>query len=104
MAAMPHVQVAISIKTRYHRDRNHRWTVNDVVDIDALSVAYAYCDAVFTDRAARATLANSRELRSYGTYLPRTPAELADWLNDLPAVPSPELMVPASTRRPYETR
>ncbi|MGA8246389.1 MAG: hypothetical protein WB797_05740 [Nocardioides sp.] len=99
MAGMPHVQVAISMKTRYHRDRNHRWTTNDIVDIDALSVAYAYCDAVFTDRAARAALANSRELRPFGTYLPRTPKELADWLDRLPTSSAPEMMVPASGRR-----
>ncbi len=42
VAGMPHVQVAISMKTRYHRNPAHRWTTNDLVDIDALSVAYAY--------------------------------------------------------------
>lgn len=53
MAAMPHTQVAISMKTHYHRDPAHQWTTNDIIDIDAMSVAYAYCDAVFTDKAAR---------------------------------------------------
>lgn len=41
----PHTQVAISLKTRYHKNPLHRWTVNDIVDIDAISIAYAYCEA-----------------------------------------------------------
>jgi hypothetical protein len=94
MAAMPHTQVAITIKTRYHRDPGHKWTVNDITDIDAISVAYAYCDALFTDRAIRAALANAKELRKFATFLPRTPSELTDWLNQQPAMVAPDLLVP----------
>ena len=97
MAAMPHTQVAISIKTRYHRNPNHPWDTNDITDIDAASVAYAYCDAMFTDKAVRAALANSTELRPIGTYLPRTPADLTDWLDKLPRLAVPDMLVPAST-------
>jgi hypothetical protein len=91
--AMPHHQVAISIKTRYHRNRAHRWKVNDIADIDALSVAYAYCEAVFTDKAARAALADSTELRALGTFLPRKAVELIDWLATRPAVSHPDELV-----------
>ena len=84
VAGMPHVQVAISMKTCYHRNPAHRWTTNDLVDIDALSVAYAYCDAVLTDKAARSALAHSTELRRIGTYLPRRPADLGLWLDRFP--------------------
>ena len=94
MASMPHSQVAISIKTRYHQNPAHRWTTNDITDIDAMSVAYAYCDAVFTDKAVRSALADSRELRTIDTYLPRTPPELADWLAQLQPVATPYLLVP----------
>jgi hypothetical protein len=73
---------AISLKTRYHRDRQHQWTANDINDIDALAIAVPYCDAVFTDKAARNTLAVSRELRPFGTFLPRKPGELAEWLDN----------------------
>lgn len=97
MAAMPHTQVAISIKTQYHRDPNHRWDTNDITDIDAISVAYAYCDTVFTDKAVRAALVNSTELRRIGTYLPRTPEDLTGWLNNLPVLPVPDMLVPASS-------
>jgi hypothetical protein len=93
MAAMPHTQVAISIKTRYHRNPDHRWTTNDICDIDALSVAYAYCDVVFTDKAARAAL-TSKDLRAFGTILPRTPTELAKWIDQQPRLVSRDLLVP----------
>jgi hypothetical protein len=81
---MPSCRVSISLKTRYHRDARHRWTVNDIHDIDALAVAVPYCDAVFTDKAARSALAASPDLRPFGTFLPRRPVELADWLTGLP--------------------
>ena len=95
MAAMPHTQVAIGIKTRYHRDPAHRWTVNDIHDIDALSVAYAYCDVVFTDKAARAALADSTDLRrAFQTMLPLTPDELTSWIEQQPRLISGDLLVP----------
>jgi hypothetical protein len=36
---MPSSRVAISLKTRYHRDGRHQWTPNDIHDIDALAIA-----------------------------------------------------------------
>lgn len=80
---MPSSRVAISLKTRYHRDGRHQWTPNDIHDIDALAIAVPYCDAVFTDKAARNALAASRELRPFSTFLPRRPGELAEWLDNL---------------------
>lgn len=82
---MPSSRVAISLKTRYHRNGQHQWTTNDIHDIDALAVAVPYCDTVFTDKAARNALAASFEIKPLGTFLPRRPRELADWINDLPA-------------------
>jgi hypothetical protein len=80
---MPSSRVAISLKTRYHRDGRHQWITNDIHDIDALATAVPYCDAVFTDKAARNALTASPELRSFGTFLPRRPRELSDWLDNL---------------------
>lgn len=97
MAAMPHSQVAISIKTNYHRDPTHHWDTNDITDIDAASIAYAYCDALFTDKAVRSALVSATELRPIGTYLPRTPADLCTWLNDLPRLTVLDLQVPAAS-------
>lgn len=86
---MPSTRVAASIKERYHRDSRHNWTLNDVNDIDALSIAVPYCDAVFTDKAARNNVKQSRELRLFETELPRRPEDLAAWLDDLPVPPQP---------------
>jgi len=99
MGAMPHTQVAVSVKTRYHKNPRHRWTVNDIVDIDAVSVAYAYCEAVYPDKAVRHALLNSKELRAIGTFVPRRPEELIDWLDGLPAVVAPDLLVPHPLNR-----
>jgi hypothetical protein len=81
---MPSTRVAVSIKERYHSDSRHEWTVNDTQDIDALAVAIPYCDAVFTDKAARNQVINSREMGVFETFLPRRPTELVDWLQDRP--------------------
>jgi hypothetical protein len=45
-----------------------------------------YCDAVFTDKAARNQMVSSPELKVLKTFVPRTPQELADWLDALPSV------------------
>ena len=92
--SLPHTQVAVSIKTRYHRNPKHNWTRNDISDIDAVSVAYAYCEAVFPDKAVRNALINAKELRVIPTFLPRRPAELTEWLDALPPVVGPDLLVP----------
>lgn len=94
LSSMPHTQVAVSIKTQMHKNPRHTWTPNDISDIDAMSVAYAYCEAVFPDKAIRHALLNSKELRSLGTFVPRRPAELTDWLDALPAIVGPKFLVP----------
>jgi hypothetical protein len=92
-AAMPQVQVAISMKSHYHREPARVWRTNDVADIDALAVAYAYCDALLTDKQARAALADSRELRAFGAHLPVNAREMAEWLDQLPIVRNPDEQV-----------
>lgn len=85
-AGMPQVQVAVSMKARYHRNPAHRWKINHIADIDALAVAYAYCDALLTDAEARAALENARELRVFGAHLPKNVEEMAQWIDALPVV------------------
>lgn len=94
---MPHLQVAICMKTHYHRNPQHNWTTNDIYDIDALSIAYAYCDVVYTDKAAANALLRATELRDLNTYVPRDPYELAAWLNAAPQRPTGDLYIPAGT-------
>jgi hypothetical protein len=59
VSAMSQSQVANSLNTRLHRNPAYPWTTNDVVLIDAMSVAFACWDAVFTDKAMRHGLATS---------------------------------------------
>lgn len=94
LGSMPHTQVAISVKTRMHKNPRHNWTANDISDIDAVSVAYAYCEAVFPDKAVRHALLNSKELRALGTFVPRRAVELTEWLDALPTVVGPVILVP----------
>jgi hypothetical protein len=80
---MPTNRVAVALKVHYHRNSQHNWTRNDIHDIDALAVALPYCDAVFTDKAARNALTSAHEHGIFGTAMPRNPAELSDWLEQL---------------------
>ena len=58
--AMPSADVCVSLMTGYHRNPQFRWTSNDIFDIDALSVAVAYCDFVVTDKQAADALRRRR--------------------------------------------
>jgi hypothetical protein len=49
--SMPSFDVAVTLKTSYHRDPDHRWTTNDIHDIDAMGSVLPYCDVVLTDKA-----------------------------------------------------
>jgi hypothetical protein len=50
-STMPSFDVSVTLKTSYHQDPAHRWTANDIHDIDAVSSTIPYCDVVLTDRA-----------------------------------------------------
>ena len=50
--SMPSFDVAVSLKTSYHRNANHPWKHNDIYDINALAGTVPYCDIVLTDKAA----------------------------------------------------
>jgi hypothetical protein len=79
---MPSTRVVISMKTHYFKNSDNRWTTNDVSDIDALSVAVAYCDAVYSDKKAMHAVKSSRDLQVFDTFIPRTPLQMAAWLDD----------------------
>lgn len=81
--SMPGAEVAIEVKTRYHRERGHRWTPNDIFDIDAMSVAVPYCDIVFTDGAVQNALTTARIDDRMSTQLPRKIRDLVTILDTL---------------------
>jgi hypothetical protein len=55
MNSMPSFDVAVTIKSAYHRDPTHRWTTNDIADIDALGPTLPYCDIVGTEKLSHQT-------------------------------------------------
>ncbi len=67
--SMPSFDVAVTLKTAYHRDASHRWTPNDVHDIDALGSTLPYCDIVVTDKAAAAQATQSGLADRLGTVV-----------------------------------
>ena len=81
---MPSTRVAVSLKAAYHKDNRHVWTSNDIHDIDALSIAVTYCDAVFTDKAARKQVMSCPELQVFG---PSSHASPRSWPNGLTICP-----------------
>jgi len=49
--SVPSFDVSVTLKTEYHRNPLHRWTPNDIHDIDAMGSTLPYCDIVVTDKA-----------------------------------------------------
>lgn len=79
--SMPTSRVSIELKTAMHRNPQRAWAGNDIHDIDALSLAIPYCDAVLTDKHI-AHMARSTHLdQLMGTRVLSNLTELHD---DLP--------------------
>lgn len=78
--AMPSFDVAVTMKTEYHRDPAHRWTPNDVHDIDALGSTIPYCDVVLTDKAAASHAVRTGLAERLGTAVLSRTADVAKYL------------------------
>ena len=65
--SMPSFDVTVSLKTSYHRNPQHRWTPNDLYDIDAMAQTVPYCDVVVTDKAACSHINSSGLAERLGT-------------------------------------
>lgn len=81
--SMPSTDVSVELKTAMHRNsqRAIRWSSNDVMDIDALSLAVPYCNVVVTEKAAHHTLTTADSGSRYGTRLLRDLPSLTDLLS-----------------------
>jgi len=79
--AMPSSDVAVSLLTEYHRDSTLKWKRNHIFDIDALSVAVPYCDAVVADGDAIDKLRRSRVAERLGTPIFPSLADLVAHLS-----------------------
>src|SRR5688572_246781 len=56
---MPSTAVAVELTSAWHRNRDHKWTANDIFDIDALSGAVPYCDIVVMEKACHHVLVSA---------------------------------------------
>ena len=79
--ALPSFDVAVTLKTSYHRDANHRWTVNDVADIDALGSTLPYCDMVVTDKAIANHSRQTGLTERLGTVVTSQLTEVVDFVS-----------------------
>ncbi|MFN6122072.1 MAG: hypothetical protein ACK5CE_20890 [Actinomycetes bacterium] len=75
--AMPSFDVAVSLKASYHSDGNHRWTTNDIHDLDALGSTVPYCDIVVTDKAVASHLRRTGVAERLGTIVLSSLSDLA---------------------------
>jgi hypothetical protein len=66
--------------TEMHRNAERIWKPNDIFDIDALSVAVAYCDAVLCDNDKARMLNVRRVGHRLGTRVTSRLVELPDIL------------------------
>ena len=79
---MPSTEVAIELKTAWHRNRDKLWVANDIFDIDALAVAVPYCDIVVTEKACHHALTRAKLGDRMNTALLRSIADLPKTLED----------------------
>jgi hypothetical protein len=77
--SMPSGEVAIELKTAWHRNASKPWTANDIFDIDAMALAVPYCDVVVTEKACHHVLTTARLDERMQTRILRS-------LDDLPVV------------------
>ena len=79
--SMPSFDVAVTIKSAYHRDIGHRWTTNDIADIDALGSTLPYCDIVLTDRAAASAVKRTKLVDRLDTVVLSRTSDVVDYLS-----------------------
>jgi hypothetical protein len=83
MRSMPTTDVAITLKTAWHRNRDKPWSANDIYDVDALALAVPYCDIVVTEKACHHALVSAGVDRRMNAVVLREltglTATLANW-------------------------
>jgi hypothetical protein len=79
--SMPTSDICVTLMTAAHRNPQRRWTSNDIFDIDAASIAAAYCDVVVMDSHVANALTAAKVGARASTTIFSSVAELADYLN-----------------------
>lgn len=67
--SMPAADIWTTLRTAKHRNQDSLWRSNDIFDIDALSVAAAYCDIVVTEAHSAHVLRTAAVVDTHGTYV-----------------------------------
>ncbi|WP_370192064.1 hypothetical protein [Streptacidiphilus sp. MAP5-52] len=81
LMALPSCRVITQMQFHYLKDVHRDWTINDLRDLDALSIAIPYCDIVVTDKKARDAAVNRARLdREFDTLIFSSLKDLADHL------------------------
>jgi hypothetical protein len=78
--SMPSADAHISLMTAAHRNAQTVWSSNSILDIDALSLAAAYCDVVLTERHFGQQLQATGVATRAGTTVLARPAQLVELL------------------------
>ena len=78
--SMPSCDVMITIRTMYHRNPEHPWSINDIYDTDALCSAVPYCDFVLTDKAVATQVEVSGLAARLGTAVSYRGVDLLEFL------------------------
>jgi hypothetical protein len=82
LMGLPTQRVAVMLKYHYAKQAATRWKVNHLRDIEALSVAIPYADAVVTDRDAWDVATQRARLdKEFGTPIFKSLIEMAEHLN-----------------------
>ncbi len=81
LMSLPSRRVASLIQFHYLQDIHRNWSINDLRDITALSMAIPYCDIVVTDKKAWDTATNRARLdREFSTAIFSRLNDLSDHL------------------------
>jgi hypothetical protein len=81
--AVPSLRIAVDLKVELFRGAAKPWSLNAVHDIDALSMAVAYCHVVVPDREMASLLSRSRAAERHGTQIITALSDLPDALPGL---------------------
>lgn len=79
---LPSLAVQQQIRRQLFAKHSRPWKINDIRDLDALSVAVPYCDIVATDKEAAAALEASPQIRAIGSALVSRPEALLEQLTE----------------------
>ena len=79
---IPTFDVAVTLKTSYHRNPDYLWKRNDIFDIDAMSTVLPYCEVVVTDKAMKSHIEQTKLARRLNTKVLTNLDDLVEQLDE----------------------